>query len=207
VSVITALKPQKNRKRVNVYLDGKFAFGIDLENLMKFGLKVKQELEEREIEEIVKKANFQKTYNRLARFVTLRPRSKKEIEDWLKKKKIHKSLHNKLFNRLNRLGLVDDKKFARWWVEQRLNFRPRAKRILAYELRKKGVDKNIIEDVFSEVEIDEERIALKLLEKKKYKWKNLGKFERKKKMGEFLARHGFGWQVIKRIIDAFLGKD
>jgi regulatory protein len=207
VPVITALKPQKNRKRVNVYLDGKFAFGIDLENLMKFGLKVEQELEEREIEEIIKKANFQKTYNKLVKFATLRPRSKKEIEDWLKRKKIHKSLHGKLFNRLNRLDLVDDKKFAQWWVEQRLNFRPRAKRILQYELRKKGIDKNMIEDVFSKIEVNEERIALKLLEKKKYKWKNLGEFEAKKKRSEFLARRGFSWQVIKRVIDAFLGKD
>jgi len=59
--VITQIKSQKNKKRVNVYLDGKYGFGIDLENFMKMGLKVEQELSEKEISEILKKAEFQKT--------------------------------------------------------------------------------------------------------------------------------------------------
>jgi len=38
--VITSIKAQKNQKRVNIYLDGKFSFGLDLENFMKLQLKV-----------------------------------------------------------------------------------------------------------------------------------------------------------------------
>lgn len=199
--IITKIKPQKNKKRVNVYLDGRFSFGLDLENFMKLGLKVGQEYSEEEVNEIIKKAEFQKTYDKLLRFATLRPRSKKEVNTWFVKHKVHDSIHDSLFNRLKRLDLIDDEKFAKWWVEQRLSFRPRGKRILNYELRIKGIDRDIIEKVVSEVEIDEAKIAKELLEKKLYRWKNLEKFKARKKMSDFLARKGFEWDVIKNAID------
>lgn len=202
--VVTSIKPQKSKKRVSVYLDGKFGFGIDLENFMKLRLKVEDELSEEEVEKIVRKAEFQKVYDKLLKFVTLRLRSEKEINDWLRKHKVHKSLFKDLFNRLKRLELPDDEKFARWWVGQRMNFRPRAKRILNYELRRKGVDKNIIQDVLSEIKIDEEKIAKELLEKKKYRWKKLEKLEKRKKMSEFLGRKGFGWGTIKQVVGELL---
>ncbi len=198
---ITQIKPQKNKKRVNIYLDGKFAFGLDLINYMKLGLKVGQEYSEDEIEEIVKKAEFQKTLDKLLRFATLRPRSEKEITTWLKKKKVHESIHKGLFNRLKRLDLLDDEKFAKWWVEQRQNFRPKSKRILKYELRSKGINNDTIENVLFEIEVDEVKIAKDILDKKKYKWERLKGFEKRRKMSEFLARKGFGWDVIKKVID------
>lgn len=197
--IITAVKPQKSKKRVNIYLDGRFGFGIDLENFMKLGLKVEQELSDKKIREILKKAEFQKVYDKLVRFVTLRPRSEKEINDWLRKHKVHKSLHQDLFNRLKRLELVDDRKFAKWWVEQRTEFRPKAKRILNYELRIKGINRDIIEDVLSQIKIDEEKIAKEILKKKAYRWKKLEGLEKRKKMSEFLARKGFGWGIIKKV--------
>ena len=132
---ITSIKPQKNKKRVNIYLDDKFGFGLDLKNFMTLGLKVEQELSDIEITEILKKAEFQKTLDKLLRFATLRPRSEKEINNWLRKYKVHQSLVKDLFSKLKRLELLDDTKFAKWWVEQRVNFRPRAKRVLSQELR------------------------------------------------------------------------
>ena len=205
--IITSLKPQRNKKRVNVYLDGKFGFGLDLENFMRLGLKVEQELAEEEIQEILKKAEFQKVYEKIVRFATLRPRSEKEVRDWLRKHKVHRSLFKDLFKRLKRLDLLDDSKFAKWWVEQRMNFRPKAKRILSQELRMKGIDRNTIEDVLSEIKIDEGKIARGLLEKKKYKWGKLDRLSAKKKMSEFLARKGFGWEIVKKAIDWFFKKD
>ncbi|MGB6839103.1 MAG: RecX family transcriptional regulator [Microgenomates group bacterium] len=201
--IITAIKPQKNKKRVNIYLDGKFGFGIDLENLMKLALKVEQELTEKEIEEIIRKAEFQKTYDKLVRFTTLRPRSKKEIDTWLMKHKVYESLHKELFNKLKRLELLDDKKFTWWWIEQRTTFRPRGKRALFAELRQKGIDRDLIKEILDEAEIDEEKIACQLLEKKRYKWEKLPKLEAKKKMSEFLARKGFSWEIIKQAIKEF----
>jgi len=188
---ITDIKPQRNGKRVNVYLDGKFGFGIDLENLVKFGLTAGRQLSEGEIEEIVGKAEFQKTLDKLLRFAMLRPRSVLEIKQWLKRKKVHETFHKKLFNRLKRLVLVNDEKFARWWVKQRMQFRPRAKRFMIYELRIKGIDKEIISKIMDEVEIDEVKVAKDMIKNRRD--------SDPKKTAAYLARKGFDWDVIKRV--------
>jgi regulatory protein len=198
--VITAIKSQKNKKRVNVHLDGKFGFGLDLDNFVKLNLKVEQELSEKEVAEIVKKAEFQKTLDKLLRFATLRPRSEKEINYWLKRKKVHESLQKGLFNKLKRLDLIDDRKFAEWWIGQRIQFKSKSKRELISELRIKGIDKNTIEDVLYETRIDEAKNAKKLIEKNQYKWERYDKRTARKKMGEYLARKGFAWEIIKKVI-------
>ena len=198
--IITTLKPQRNKKRVNVYLDDKFSFGIDLENLVKLGLKIGKEYSEKEIEEVIKKAEFQKTYDKIIRYSTLRPRSKREVEMWLRKYKVHESLHEELFNKLKRLELLDDVKFATWWIDQRMSFRPRGKRALAAELRQKGINKETIKEVMTKIEIDETKVAKDLLKKYRYKWEKLPKNEKKKKMSSYLARKGFGWEIIKQVV-------
>lgn len=201
--VITQIKPQKNKKRVSIYLDGKFGFGIDLDNFVKLGLKVEQEFSEEEIATIVKKAEFQKTLDKLLRFATIRPRSVKEIKDWFRKHKVHESLHKQLFNRLKHLDLSDDKKFAEWWVTQRLQFKYKSKREIVFELHNKGIDKEIIDKVTTVIRINEVEAAKKLLEKKAYRWKNLEPRIKRQKMSEFLARKGFGWETINKVIKDF----
>lgn len=198
--VITQVKPQRNGKRVNIYLDDKFGFGIDLDNFVTLGLEVGKEYRQEEIEKIIKKAEFQKTLDKLLKFTTLRPRSEKEIQDWFGRKKVHESLRRELFNRLKRLDLVNDKKFARWWIDQRLNFRPKAKRILAQELKIKGIDKDTISEVLGEVKIDEVKIAKELLAKKAYKWKGLEPRLAGQKMSQYLVQKGFDWEIINKLI-------
>ena len=197
---VTGLKPQKNQKRVNVYLDGKFGFGIDLDNLVKLRLKIEQELTEEEVAEIVKKAEFQKTLDKLLKFATLRPRSQREIEGWFKRKKVHESLSKGLFDRLNRLELVDDIKFSRWWVEQRQNFKPKSKRVLKQELMNKGIKKEIIGEVLEETPIDEEKIARDLLSKRAHRWAKFNPREAQQKKIQYLSQKGFGWEIIEKII-------
>jgi regulatory protein len=197
--VITAIKPQKSKKRVNIHLDGKFGFGLDLENYIKLGLKVEQELTEKEIGKIIQEAEFQKVYNKILRFASLRPRSEKEFKTWLRKYRVHTSLHKELFDRLKRLDLLNDGKFAVWWVEQRTVFRPRGIRALRMELGNKGISRQIIEDVLSEAKIDEIKVAKGLVEKKRRLWKSLDSFETRKKASAFLARKGFGWEIIRKV--------
>jgi len=201
VAIITSVKQQKNKKRVNIFLDEKFAFGIDLENFLKSKLKVGMELEDEQIEKIVNKAEFAKVYDKILRFASLRPRSKREFERWFFKHKVHKSLHARLFNKLKRLEFLDDEKFATWWVEQRLQFKSKSKRELIQELRLKGITKDTMDDVFSKLEVDEEAQAKKLFEKNKYKWERLTGFEKRKKVSAYFARRGFSWDVIRKVIE------
>lgn len=203
MSVITAIKYQRSKKRVNIYLDGKFGFGLDLGTFIKYKLKVERELTESEIEKIVKESESQAVYDKLLKFASLRPRSEKEFQFWLKKHKVHMSLHEELFNRLKRLDFLNDKKFAVWWIEQRQSFRPKSTRVLRLELSQKGIDKRLIDEALEEVGVDEKYAAMKLLEKRSYIWKNLSGLAKRVKMSNYLAGHGYKWDIIKEVISEF----
>ncbi len=204
---ITALKSQRNKKRVNVYLDDKFGFGIDLDNFVLLHLKVNQELTQEELEKIVRKAEFQKTWDKLLRFAMLRPRSEKEVKDYFKRKEIHESMHAELFDKLRHFELIDDLKFAKWWIDQRTSFKPKSKKVIQMELRQKGIVKENIDEAFGETAIDEEKMAKDLVEKKMYKWQGLGARTRKQKMSQYLAGKGFSWDVIAKLVNFGMTSD
>lgn len=189
---------------MNVYLDDKFAFGIDLDNFVKLGLRVDQEIDEKKLQEVIAKSEHQKILDKLLNFVSFRPRSKEEIKIWLRRKKIPEDMHKSLWEALTKLGFVDDYKFAQWWLEQRASFRPKGRKALKYELLKKGIDRKIIEQVLEEAPVDEEKIALGLLEKRKSRWEKMEKREVKQKMYAYLAGQGFDWEVVKSVVEKFL---
>jgi regulatory protein len=200
VPVITSIKQQKKKDRVNVYLDNKFGFGIDLDNFVLLNLRMDQELTDEEITEIIKKSEFQKTWEKLLRFAMTRPRSEKEVFAWFRKKEIHESIQPELVKKLKHFDLLDDEKFARWWVEQRQSFRPKPRRVLIQELRIKGIDKETVDKVLGDEVLDEVKMAKNILAKKEYKWKNLEPREVKQKKSVYLAGKGFNWDVIEKVI-------
>ena len=162
------------------------------------GLKVGQELSEERIIEITNKAEFQKVLDRLLFFATLRPKSEKEVRDWMNRKKVNEDFKRTLIDKITKLDLLNDEKFAHWWVEQRLQFKFKSKRELVQELKIKGINKDVISKVLSETEVDEVGAAKKLIEKNIYKWSRFPKNIAGQKMRIFLARKGFGWEVIKK---------
>ncbi len=203
MSIITSIKAQKNQKRVNINLDGVFGFGLDLENFMKLQLKVNQELTQEEINEIVKKGELQKNFEKTLRFAMTRPRSLKEIKDYFRRKEVDSSLHQNIIDKLIKLELLDDNKFAQWWVRQRLEFKHKSKKDITFELRQKGIDSNIIKNVLDDSEIDEVKIAKELIAKKLYKWQKYEESIRRQKISQYLAGKGFSWDVIKSIVSGF----
>lgn len=207
---ITSIKQQKKKNRVNVYLDDKFGFGIDLDNFVLLNLRVGQELSETEVEEIIKKAEFQKTLDKLLNWAMGRPHSEKEIRDYLKRKKTPEVIYDDLFEKLKYFDLVDDEKFTRFFVESRNAFRPKPKRILKQELRMKGIKQEIIDKVLSENEIDESKIALEALVKRKIYWERVMKGppsrsygEVKQKMLIYLVGKGFAFEIAKKAVRSY----
>ena len=139
---------------------------------------------------------FQKTL----RFVGLRPRSQKEILFYLQKKTSNEKIIKKVLEDLTNLGLVDDKAFVDWWLDQRAAFRPKGKRALVIELRQKGIDSDLIQKAISE-KVDEKEAAASLVEKKLRVWARLPQEISREKLTGFLARRGFKWETIKLILD------
>ncbi len=198
--IITAIKAQKNKKRVNIYLDNSFDFGLDLENFMKLGLKVNQELTNEEIKLITEKGEKAKTLEKVISFASVRPRSKKEIMDYFRRKNTNVLIHWYLIEKLEKYGLLDDQKFAKWWVEQRLQFKNKSKKDITFELRQKGIDTNTIKNVLDDSEIDELKITKELIAKKSYKWQKYDEKVRRQKISQYLAGKGFSWDVISNLV-------
>ncbi len=143
---------------------------------------------------------YEKLLQASIRFVSYRPRSEKEIRDFLKKKLTRWKVYGgtvvqKVLDRLKELNYVDDAKFAAWWVEQRSTFKPKGKRLIKLELKAKGVKDSIVET------IDERELAQRAIQKKLILWQKLPDLERKKKLFDFLSRRGFSTDTIYRIID------
>lgn len=138
------------------------------------------------------------------RFISFRPRSEKEIRIFLETK-LKKSrttapiVLNKVLFRLRELGYVDDTKFAEWWINQRTGRKPKGRRIIEQELKRKGID--------TDIHIEEKELARRAVQKKREVWKRLSVQARKKKLSDFLYRRGFDWDTISGIIGEANEKD
>ncbi len=198
VPQITAIKPQKRENRFNIYVDGEFSFGLDAESLVRVGLKVDQEISQEEIEKLIKENEFGKVYDRVLQFFSYRPRSGKELTDWFGRKKVGEETQKLVKQKVGQLGYLNDEEFAKWWVEQRTTFRPAGTRLLAMELRQKGIPREIISHITCHIsQINERELARKVAEKKLKTLKNLPLQEREQKLTAFLLRRGFSWETIK----------
>lgn len=149
--------------------------------------------------------DFQKLLDYAYFFLKFRPRSKKEIENYLIKKiqKRHWSRADvqKVIERLEELGLINDRNFVKWFVEQRLLLKPKSEFALKQELYKHGIDKNAIEEYFSSHSLNEEELAEKILRQRWHRYKNLNKRKRFERATAFLMRRGFGFEITKETIE------
>jgi regulatory protein len=194
---ITAIQVQKNNpNRVNVYLDGEFAFG--LARIVAAWLQVGQMLDEGKIAELQAEDSRERAMQQALLFLSYRARSENEIRKNLSKHEIPDAVIEETLERLRREGFADDKKFASAWVENRSTFRPRGRRALALELRQKGIEDHTIESALEG--IDDEALAYEAGQKKARKLRVQEWTEFRKKMSEFLARRGFSYSVIAPIV-------
>ena len=95
--------------------------------------------------------------------------------------------------------MLDDEAFARYWVEQREAFKPRSHLALRQELQKKGVNRAIIEAVLDEV--DQTAAAQRAAIKQVHRYTHLTEIEFRNKLGGFLQRRGFPYEIIRQVID------
>ncbi len=194
---ITALRMQKkNRRRVNVYLDGRYAFG--LQALVAAYLKVGQTLAPEEIEQLQRRDSAEVAYNRALDFLSYRPRSRREIEVYLKRHKVSPTAIQTAIDRLMGAGLLDDEAFARYWVENREAFRPRGLRALRFELRRKGVPDTVIDKAIEG--IDEPKSAYRAACKRARRLSGLDYKVFSRRLGGFLKRRGFDYDVVKKTV-------
>lgn len=194
---ITAIEAQKRSpNRVNIYLDGEFAFG--LARIIAAWLKVGQELSEEKIEQLQAEDARERAFQQALLFLSYRARSESEIRKNLRKHEIPEAVIEETIERLRRDGLANDREFADAWVENRKTFRPRSRRLMAMELRQKGLDD---EDIQSAIEtLDDEASAYEAAQKRAARLKGLEWNDFRRKLSDFLARRGFSYSVVAPVV-------
>ncbi|MEP0804188.1 MAG: RecX family transcriptional regulator [Chloroflexota bacterium] len=194
---ITAIEAQKRRpNRVNIYLDGEFAFG--LERITAAWLRVGQELDEKKIKQLQAEDTRERALQQALLFLSYRARSEAEIRRNLRKHEIPEAVIEETLERLRRDGMANDSQFAQAWVENRNTFRPRSRRMLALELRQKGLDDEAAKSALEGV--DDEALAYEAARKRAARLRGLEWSEFKIKLSGFLARRGFSYPVILPIV-------
>ena len=195
---ITALTiQQKNKDRVNVYLDGRFAFGLAAIEAAR--LRRGQTLSDDEIAALQNRDEAQKAHESALRYLDYRPRSVDEIRRHLKGKDVAPEVTDEVVERLTGVGLLDDRAFARYWLENRSDFSPRGERALRLELRQKGVPGDIIAEVLSEGH-DEDEAAYRAAMAQARKVRTTDPVEFRRKMEARLARRGFSYDTAREAV-------
>jgi len=194
---ISALKVQKrDRQRVNVYLDGEFAFGLS--RITAAWLHIGQELSDEKINELQAQDASEAAYQRALKFLNYRARSSREVRRNLESHAVPEEVIERVLERLQGSGLIDDTRFAQDWIENRSEFRPRSRRMLAYELRQRGLPTDQIDQALNE--LDDESLAYQAALKQARKLRELEWLEFRQKLSGFLARRGFAYQEVQSAV-------
>ena len=198
---ITALRFQKrNDNRVNVYLDGEFAFGLAAIEATR--LKVGQVLSEEDIARLKKLDEVERAYERGLNFLSYRPRSETEVRRNLGNKEVDPETIERVIERLTRAGLLDDLAFARYWLKNRAQFNPRGARALRHELWQKGVNSSIIDHVLED--FDEGSAARQVAETGASRLSHLPPQDFCRKLKGYMARRGFSYGIIRPLVQEMM---
>jgi regulatory protein len=199
---ITSLEPQANNpERINLYVDGHFLLGVNAAIVFQMGLQLEQELLPDQLEQLRSEEVEQQAVDRALNYLSFRPRSREEVRRYLRRKGTSPEIIEAALARLDRLDFVNDRDFASFWIETREQFSPRGAHALKNELRMKGVERDVVDELVDD-EQDEDR-ALRAGRKKALSLIHIPDIDYatfRTRLGSFLQRRGFGYEVSTRTV-------
>ena len=200
---ISAIETQEKREnRRSIFINGKFALGVDATVVADLGLRVGQQISEDELRTVVHAELVTKARERALKLLDYRARSRTEIARRLARAGFEEDVIEETLGRLERMGLVDDAHFSRAWVNHRLDGKGMGRTRIRWELRQKGVPQEVAEEALSA--IDEETEHQSAMDKARRRWeKDADPDERKKRqrLASYLQRQGYDWGVISTILN------
>lgn len=210
----------KDPNRVNIFLDGRFAFSLDIAQVVDLEVKVGQKVDEKRLGELRSASEFGKLYQRTLEWALARPRSESETRDYLRQRKLRRSALNwqreregkkplpelqddtmvLVLKRLVEKKYVDDLKFAQYFIENRRLRKGISPRRLKMELKQKGIEDDLIQQVTDLTERTEEEEILKVVRKKRKKYDDT-------KLIAYLVRQGFDLQKSRDAVERYVPED
>lgn len=197
--IITSLERQQRRRRVNVFVDGRFALAVGLDLAAERGLHTGMPLSEADLLALSGAEARQRAYEAGLRLLTYRPRSEREMRQRLARRRFERPLIDETVERLRRLGYLDDEAFARYWTESRDQLNPRARRLIQSELRLKGVDAETAAEASAAV--SDEDAAYRAAARRLRSLAGLDFPSFRDRLGNFLRRRGFSYEVARHTVE------
>lgn len=202
MNIITKIEcGNRNKNRVNIYIDEEYAFSVDMEIVYKEGLKVKDSVDYDKLKKIIEEDNYIKCKNAAIKIIERSYKSEKEIKDKLLKKEFDNNTVNRTLSFLKEYNLIDDEKLVSMYVKDRL--RNQGEKKIKYSLMQKGVNEELIYRELNKINNDDlEDIAYNLALKK---YEVLSKRENDKyklyqKLTRYLMSRGYGYDLISRVV-------
>ncbi len=186
----------KNPNRVSIFVDGKYTFSLNLDELLNTKLKNGQELTSSELKKLQQLSSDGKLSMRAFEWLMIRPRSARELTDYLRKKQAGDELTQKILIDAQKRNYQNDTAFAKWWVDQRRSGKQRSARYITQELASKGVEREIITEVLADNETSDIDTLRILVVKKR----RSARYVDDQKLIEYLARQGYSFSLIKEVL-------
>ena len=204
---VTALRPTKrDPDRIAVDLDGSFAFALPATLVADERIDVGDMLDVDRVSALLAADQASRATEAALVFLSYRPRSEKEVRDRLRRGGYEQDAIEHAISRLHEWRYLDDADFARRWVENRTAHRPRGKRLLQQELRHKGIDGETARDAIDDAELDETGAAEALARRRLPSYAGDEPAAIRRRLGAYLARRGYGYDVIRIALDRALGE-
>jgi regulatory protein len=202
---ITQIEPQqKNRKRVSIFIDGRFAFGLAQDLAISNGLVCGLMLNCERQRELIAEDQLLRAKNIALEYISSRGRSSKEVFDKLIECEVSESTARSVIARFSDLGYIDDRRYAADYAQYRLKEKGHGPHRIMRDLRSRGIDDDIIAQTMSDLnEVNSAQdSALQLAQKR---WQRLANetdpLKKKKKVFDFLLRRGFDYDTTRQTID------
>ena len=201
--VITAIQPQQRQKtRVNIFLDGEFAFGLDAEVVLRHQLKKGAALSVDDQKHLLFEEDLKAALNRAFRLIGQRNYSEQEVRRKLELARFHEEIIDRTIARCRELDYLDDAKFARDFVKTQLARRPQGKLRLRPALLRKGVSPKLADEILREflASVDTARLVEEAAEKfLSRRAMGIPADKLRKRLADHLLRAGFSWDEIQQV--------
>lgn len=204
---ITKIEESKGRGKYRIlYLNGKKFGKFFDEIIFRFNIKEDSFLNENELKQLQKVQSEMEAEKIALNYLSYKPRSINEVKKKLFSKKIAYSVIDLTIEKMKKYGYLDDEKYARDWIEERIRTRGFSPSKIKSELFLKGISKEIIENNLSEIYTPELEIktAKRIAKKQMRKYKNLDEKVIKRRIINFLLRRGYNYSVIESILSEVL---
>jgi len=188
--------------KLKISLDDGQEFLLSKEVMVDYGLRRNDEISSETLLKIKNSQSYHDTYVAAVRLLNYRMRTKQELVQRLRQKQFSSGVIDQVLDKLDGLGLINDSQFAEAFIASKTSSKPIGRKLLVRKLQGKGISRQTASEMVATLSDDATQLelALKAVKTKQRSLQEFDAAKRKEKLTAFLARRGFDWEIIKKVV-------